>query len=136
VTSSRSDYEGVADDPILFDPSLHPVDRWLRIPNMSTVIPKMGRTQAREKRTGVATRSIADALFSRTQQRVFSLMFGQPERAFATSENTSCSSEANMPSPQLDNLVRIGRTNLDYYVVEYASSTNPPRSGSSGCCWW
>jgi len=32
------------------------------------------------------TRSIADALFSRTQQRVFSLVFGQPERAFATSE--------------------------------------------------
>jgi len=46
----------------------------------------MGRSHAREKRTGSATRSIADALFSRTQQRVFSLMFGQPDRAFATSE--------------------------------------------------
>jgi predicted nucleotidyltransferase len=30
--------------------------------------------------------SIADALFSKTQQRVFSLLFGQPERAFTTSE--------------------------------------------------
>jgi hypothetical protein len=32
------------------------------------------------------TRNVADALFSRTQQRVLSLLFGQPERAFATSE--------------------------------------------------
>jgi predicted nucleotidyltransferase len=31
-------------------------------------------------------RTIADALFSRTQQRVFSLVFGQPERAFGLSE--------------------------------------------------
>jgi predicted nucleotidyltransferase len=31
-------------------------------------------------------RTIADALFSRTQQRVLSLVFGQPERAFALSE--------------------------------------------------
>jgi len=29
---------------------------------------------------------IADALFSRTQQRVFALVFGQPDRAFSTSE--------------------------------------------------
>ncbi|HEX4420986.1 MAG TPA: nucleotidyltransferase domain-containing protein [Kofleriaceae bacterium] len=34
--------------------------------------------------TGI--RRIADALFSQTQQRVFSLLFGQPERAFGTSE--------------------------------------------------
>ncbi|HEX7841601.1 MAG TPA: nucleotidyltransferase domain-containing protein [Kofleriaceae bacterium] len=47
----------------------------------------MGRTHARTKGAGRRpTRSIADALFSRTQQRVFSLMFGQPGRAFATSE--------------------------------------------------
>lgn len=32
------------------------------------------------------TRSIADALFSRTQQRVLALLFGQPGRAFAISE--------------------------------------------------
>jgi predicted nucleotidyltransferase len=47
----------------------------------------MGRRHARSKSTGEPpTRSIADALFSRTQQRVFSLVFGQPERTFATSE--------------------------------------------------
>lgn len=47
----------------------------------------MGMPHARSKKAGrPPTRSIADALFSRTQQRVFSLVFGQPERAFATSE--------------------------------------------------
>jgi predicted nucleotidyltransferase len=47
----------------------------------------MGRPHAPAKRIGPApTKSIADALFSRTQQRVFSLLFGQPERTFATSE--------------------------------------------------
>lgn len=47
----------------------------------------MGRPHAHSKKAGrLPTRSIADALFSRTQQRVFSLVFGQPGRAFATSE--------------------------------------------------
>lgn len=47
----------------------------------------MGTSQARPRKVDRSpTRSIADALFSRTQQRVFSLLFGQPERAFATSE--------------------------------------------------
>jgi predicted nucleotidyltransferase len=47
----------------------------------------MGTRRQRPVRTASPpTRSIADALFSRTQQRVFSLVFGQPERAFATSE--------------------------------------------------
>jgi len=47
----------------------------------------MGTPRVRSKKIGQdPTRSIADALFSRTQQRVFSLVFGQPERAFATSE--------------------------------------------------
>lgn len=54
------------------------------MPKVGTKMPKVGSKHT--KRTGPATRSVADALFSRTQQRVFSLMFGQPERAFATSE--------------------------------------------------
>jgi len=52
---------------------------------MGTKVPKMGRPHAIQKKLS-KTRSIADALFSRTQQRVFSLVFGQPERAFATRE--------------------------------------------------
>jgi predicted nucleotidyltransferase len=46
----------------------------------------MGRSQVRSKRTSRVTKGIVDALFSRTQQRVFSLLFGQPERAFTMSE--------------------------------------------------
>jgi predicted nucleotidyltransferase len=59
----------------------------LLVPKMGTKIPKMGTRHPRSKNIAeTPTRSIADALFSRTQQRVFSLVFGQPERAFATSE--------------------------------------------------
>jgi predicted nucleotidyltransferase len=47
----------------------------------------MGKASAPAKAPARApARTIADALFSRTQQRVFSLVFGQPERAFALSE--------------------------------------------------
>ena len=48
---------------------------------------KMGTNHMHSKKAGQAPpRGVADALFSRTQQRVFSLLFGQPERAFAISE--------------------------------------------------
>lgn len=47
----------------------------------------MGTSQARPgKVERCPTRNVADALFTRTQQRLFSLLFGQPERAFAISE--------------------------------------------------
>ena len=47
----------------------------------------MGRKPALAKpSTPPPARTIADALFSRTQQRVLSLVFGQPERAFGMSE--------------------------------------------------
>lgn len=47
----------------------------------------MGKTSVQAKAPAQAkARTLADALFSRTQQRVLSLVFGQPERAFALSE--------------------------------------------------
>lgn len=47
----------------------------------------MGKTSHPSRRTPrEPATSIAGALFSKTQQRVFSLLFGQPERAFTTSE--------------------------------------------------
>lgn len=50
---------------------------------MGTNIPNMGTTQpaARTRPT-----SVADALFSSTQQRVLGLLFGQPERSFFATE--------------------------------------------------
>ncbi len=51
---------------------------------MGSNIPKMGRrkTTARRRRES----SLADALFSTTQQRVLGLLFGQPERSFYATE--------------------------------------------------
>lgn len=47
----------------------------------------MGRQPAHAKPSAPSpARTISDALFSRTQQRVLSLVFGQPERAFGMSE--------------------------------------------------
>jgi predicted nucleotidyltransferase len=51
---------------------------------MGINMPKMGRkrTVPRRRREG----SLADALFSTTQQRVIGLLFGQPERSFYATE--------------------------------------------------
>jgi predicted nucleotidyltransferase len=49
----------------------------LHIPNLGIIIPIMGRMMAS---------GLADALFSKTQQRVLGLLFGRPERRFYTTE--------------------------------------------------
>jgi len=46
----------------------------LRVPKLGSNIPEMG------------THSLADALFSRTQQSVLGLLFGQPDRSFYATE--------------------------------------------------
>jgi predicted nucleotidyltransferase len=57
------------------------------MPKLGIIVPKMGRSRTRSAKQKPAHASnIADALFSRTQQRVLSLVFGQPQRAFAVSE--------------------------------------------------
>jgi hypothetical protein len=43
-------------------------------------MPKMGMTEK------IRNREAADALFSRTQQRVLGLLFGQPDRSFYATE--------------------------------------------------
>ena len=55
------------------------------MPKLGSNMPKMGITRIpakRAKREG----SLADALFSTTQQRVLGLIFGQPERSFYATE--------------------------------------------------
>mgnify|MGYP001812327149 FL=1 len=47
------------------------------IPNMGTIIPKLGTTMAT-----TSSSSLADALFTSTQQKVLGLLFGQPDRSF------------------------------------------------------
>jgi len=71
-----------------------------RIPDLGIIIPKMGMkrstgkpekaraiSETRRARSGTRPKgSLTDALFSSTQQRVLSLLFGQPERSFFATE--------------------------------------------------
>jgi predicted nucleotidyltransferase len=52
------------------------------MPNMGIKMPEMGMTT----KTPTKQTSLADALFSGTQQRVLGLVFGQPERSFYATE--------------------------------------------------
>ena len=47
------------------------------IPNLGTIIPKLGTYMAT-----TSSSSLADALFTSTQQKVLGLLFGQPDRTF------------------------------------------------------
>ena len=52
------------------------------IPNSGMIIPTLGATRSRRS----TRKSLADALFTKTQQRVLRVLFGQPERSFYASE--------------------------------------------------
>lgn len=54
-----------------------------RRPKSGTIIPKLGARPASRRS---ADRSLADALFTKTQQRVLRVLFGQPQRSFYASE--------------------------------------------------
>jgi predicted nucleotidyltransferase len=56
----------------------------LIIPNLGINIPRMGTTETKPRDRGRT--SLADALFSTTQQRVLGFLFGQPSRSFYASE--------------------------------------------------
>ena len=68
-------------------------------------MPKMG-TSKNQTTTTPRTSSLADALFSGTQQRVLGLLFGQPERSFYATElinlagvgSGCCAARAGEPS--------------------------------------
>ena len=51
------------------------------IPNSGTILPKLGISM-----TANPSPSLADALFTSTQQKVLGLLFGQPERSFFVTE--------------------------------------------------
>jgi len=55
----------------------------LNKPILGFKMPKMGKSPSAEVET---TASLADALFTTTQQRVLGYLFGQPERSFFSSE--------------------------------------------------
>jgi len=58
----------------------------LTIPILGCILPDMGRKRAAPKRPQPRDSSIADALFSKGQQRVLAVLFGNPSRSFYASE--------------------------------------------------
>jgi predicted nucleotidyltransferase len=59
----------------------------LNIPNMGFMIPNMGmKKQLRTKAPARPTVGIADALFTKVQQRVLGILFGNPGRSFYANE--------------------------------------------------
>lgn len=52
------------------------------LPNSGTIVPILGSTRSARSRR----RSLADALLTKTQQRVLGALFGQPDRSFYASE--------------------------------------------------
>ena len=54
------------------------------MPKVGSKMPKMGMTETIPRK--VRNASLADALFSTTQQRVLALLFGQPDRSFYATE--------------------------------------------------
>src|SRR5213080_81472 len=59
----------------------------LNIPNMGFMIPSMGmKKQLRTKAPARPRVGIADALFTKVQQRVLGILFGNPGRSFYANE--------------------------------------------------
>jgi predicted nucleotidyltransferase len=61
------------------------------MPDLGMIVPKMGTRRIALRRSKAAAHlrprlSLADALFSGTQQRVLALLFGQPSRSFYATE--------------------------------------------------
>src|SRR5688572_21582437 len=58
---------------------------WLNIPRLGFIIPNMGikKVTVREPRSSYG---LADALFSKVQQRVLGVLFGNPDRSFFANE--------------------------------------------------
>ncbi len=53
------------------------MSRHIDIPNLGIIVPKLGICM-----TAPSSSSLADALFTSTQQKVLGLLFGQPDRSF------------------------------------------------------
>jgi predicted nucleotidyltransferase len=89
----------------------------------------MGRG-ARSKRPKPATAlSVADALFSKTQQRVLALLFGQPQRAFAKAELISLTrSGSGAVQRELERLVQTGLVSVSIAGLQKLYTANAAAS--------
>lgn len=58
----------------------------MNIPKMGFIIPKMGMKKPSIKSTETQVSGLADALFTKVQQRVLAVLFGNPARSFFANE--------------------------------------------------
>jgi hypothetical protein len=93
------------------------------MPNSGMTIPILGSRPVSHRR---ARKSLADALFTRTQQRVLRVLFGQPDRSFYASElirdaaTASGAAQRELARLEDSGLIaarRIGNSDIDLMVV-------------------
>src|SRR3954452_11180558 len=85
-------------------------DQLHSVPNLGILMPKMGTSTRPSSRSG----GLADALFTRTQQRVLSLIFGQPDRVFLQKELIDqAGSGSGGVRRELDRLTKSGLLTVD-----------------------
>lgn len=103
----------------------------LIIPNSGFIIPKMGikKTLGKSKSATPVPMGVADALFTKVQQRVLGVLFGQPERSFYANELIELAGSgtgavqrelARLESAGLVTVTRVG--NQKHYQADAASS--------------
>jgi predicted nucleotidyltransferase len=88
-------------------------------------MPKMGSRGTRKAKQP----SVADALFSKTQQRVLGLFFGQPERAFAKQELIHLTgSGSGAVQRELERLLQTGLVSVSVAGFQKLYRANPAAS--------
>ena len=95
-----------------------------RVPRLGTIVPTLGTRRPARRRP----HSLSDALFSKTQQRILGLLFGQPDRTFFTKEiirNSGAGAGAaqrELARLEKSGLVRVTRVgNQKHYQANHAA---------------
>ena len=96
------------------------------MPISGIIVPILGMTSGS---TPSRRRSLADALFTRTQQRVLGVLFGRPDRSFYASELIQVTRAPGCRSSAQRELARLERSGLmvGYAGLAIRSITRPTR---------
>ena len=106
------------------------------VPESGFIIPAMGTNASRSRVEDVARISVADALFSRVQQRVLAVLFGNPGRSFYANEIIALAGSgtgavqrelARLEAAGLVTVERLGRQK--HYRANAASPVHPELRG-------
>lgn len=101
----------------------------LRIPILGRIIPAMGTHRKHPPKVSPRRSSVADALFTKGQQRVLGLLFGNPNRSYYTGEIIALSAAgsgavqrvlARLESAGLVTISHVG--NQKHYQANHAAS--------------